>query len=88
MDLLMVVRHLDPQYLAGSVREAKSTCLGYGIQAKQAAHSRPPLALAFLRGSHLATQDPEQENNPGTPGRSQVPQADPPATRLHNSNQR
>jgi hypothetical protein len=27
MDLLMVIRHLDPQYLDGSVREAKSTCV-------------------------------------------------------------
>jgi hypothetical protein len=54
-------------------------------QAKQVAHSGPPLALAFPRGSHSATLDPEQKNNQGTSNKSKVPQADPSTTRLHNS---
>jgi hypothetical protein len=39
----------------------------------QVAHFGPPLALAFSRGSHSATQ---------------VPQAGLPAKRLHNSNKK
>jgi hypothetical protein len=57
-------------------------------QAKQATHTGPPLALAFSRSDHLATRDPKQENNQGTLGRSQVPQADLPVIRLHNSDQK
>jgi hypothetical protein len=59
-------------------------------QAKQATHTGPPppLAKAFPRGGHLATRDPMQENNYGPPCRSQVPQTDPPATRLHNLDKR
>jgi hypothetical protein len=58
-------------------------------QAKQAAHTRPPpLAIAILRGGHLATRDTKQEINQGTLGRSQVPQTDLPATRLHNTDKR
>jgi hypothetical protein len=34
-------------------------------QAKQVAHSGPPLALAFPRGSHSATLDPEQKITKG-----------------------
>jgi hypothetical protein len=49
-------------------------------QAKQDALSGPPLALAFLRSSHSATADSEQENNQETPDKLQVPQADPPVT--------
>jgi hypothetical protein len=48
-------------------------------QAKQDAYTGPLLAVAFLRGSHLATRNPKQENNQGTPCRSQVPQTDLPA---------
>jgi hypothetical protein len=49
----------------------------------------PPLALAFPRCSHSATQNPEEENNHGTPDKSKVPQADlPMTTGLHNLNQR
>jgi hypothetical protein len=55
-------------------------------QAKQATHTGPP--LAFSRSDHLATRDPKQENNQGTLGRSQVPQADLPVIRLHNSDQK
>jgi hypothetical protein len=55
-------------------------------QAKLAAHSGPSLALAFLRSSHSATTDSEQENNQETSDKLQVPQADPPVTGLHNSN--
>jgi hypothetical protein len=48
----------------------------------------PPLVLAFLRSSHPATLDPEQENNQEIRDKSQVSQADMPTTGLHNSNQR
>jgi hypothetical protein len=44
----------------------------------------PPLELAFPRGSHSATADPEQECNKGIPDRLQVPQADQPVIGLHN----
>jgi hypothetical protein len=54
----------------------------------QAAHSGPPLALAFPTSTHSTTADPEQENNQGAPDKSHVPQADIPATGLHHSNQR
>jgi hypothetical protein len=57
-------------------------------QAKQAAHTRPPIAVAFQRDSHLAIRDPKQENNQGIPGRLEVPQTDPPMTRLHNSDKK
>jgi hypothetical protein len=57
-------------------------------QAKQIVHSGPLLVLAFSRSSHSAIPDPEQENNQMTPDKSQVPQADPSMTGLHNSNQR
>jgi hypothetical protein len=82
VDLFRGVRHLGPQYLADNIWEAEWACLGY--------RSRlyipdPALAIVFLTDIHLATQDPKQENNQRTPGRSQVPQIDPPATRLHNS---
>jgi hypothetical protein len=85
MDLLKVVRHSDPQYFAGSVRESKCTRLGYEIRLSRLHTLDPPLALALPRDSHLVTQNPKQENNQGTPSISQVPQADPPAIRLHSS---
>jgi hypothetical protein len=69
MDLLRVVRHLYPRYLAGSVREAKCTHLGYGTRLSRLHTLDPPLALAFTRGSHSATRDPKQENIQGTPDR-------------------
>jgi hypothetical protein len=53
----------DPQYLAASVREAKCTCLRYGIRLSRLHTLDPPLALAFPRSSHTATIDSEQENN-------------------------
>jgi hypothetical protein len=53
-------------------------------QAKWATHSGPSLALAFPRDNHSVTRDPTQENNQGTPGRTQVPQANPLAIRLYN----
>jgi hypothetical protein len=46
-------------------------------QAKQAAQSGPPLALAFPRSSHSATADSEQENNQETSDKLQVSQANP-----------
>jgi hypothetical protein len=75
----------DPQYLLVNVREAKCTRLGYGTRLSWLYTLDPLLALAFLRGSHSATTDPEQENNQGTLDKPQVPQADPPATGLHNT---
>jgi hypothetical protein len=55
-------------------------------QANLAVHSKPLLVLAFLRSSHSVTLDLEQENNQKILHKSQVPQADPHATGLHNSN--
>jgi hypothetical protein len=55
-------------------------------QAKQAAHSGPPLAFAFPRSSHSATTNFEQENNQETLDKLQVSQADPPVIGMHNSN--
>jgi hypothetical protein len=77
-----------PVLSCDSVREAKYTHLGYGTRLSRLYTLDPLLALAFLRSSHSATLDPEQENNQRTPDKSQVPQADPSATGLHNSNQR
>jgi hypothetical protein len=79
MDLLRGICRSDPQYLATSVREAKCTRLGYG--------TKPILSLAFLRGNYSTTPDPKKESSQGL-DKSQVPQADPPVTGLHNSNQR
>jgi hypothetical protein len=86
MALFRGMCRLDPQYSVASVREAKCTHLGYGAKLSRLHTLDPPLALAFLRNSHSVTPDPEQENNQVTPDKSQVPQADPPATGLHNSN--
>jgi hypothetical protein len=86
MVLLRGMCRPDPQYLPGSVREAKCTCLGYGIRLSRLHTLDPPLALAFPRNIHSATADAEQENNQETPDKLQVPQADPPVTGLHNSN--
>jgi hypothetical protein len=88
MDLLRVVRHPDPWYLAGSVRETKCTRLGYGTRLSRLHTLDPTLALAFPRGSHSATRDLGQKNNQGTSDRSHVPQADLSATRLHNSDKK
>jgi hypothetical protein len=82
------VCHLNPQYSAASVREAKCTRLGYRTRLSKMHTLDPPLALAFLRSSDSATPDPEQENNQGTSDNSQVRQASPPMTGLHNSKQR
>jgi hypothetical protein len=70
MSLLRGVHRLDPQYLADSVREVKCTRLEYGIRVSRPHTPVPPLALAFPRSSHSVTQDPEQKNNQGIPGRS------------------
>jgi hypothetical protein len=86
MTLFSGMCHLDPQYSAVSDREAKYTCLGYRARLSRLHTLDPHLALGFPRSSHLATSDPEQENNQGTPDKSQVPQADPPAIELYNSN--
>jgi hypothetical protein len=48
MDLLRVVHHPDLQYLAGSIREVKCTCLGYGTRLSRLHTLDPPLALAFF----------------------------------------
>jgi hypothetical protein len=68
---------LSPQYLAASVREAKCTRLGYRTKLSRLYTLDPLLALAFPGSSHSGTRDPGQENNQGTPDKSQVPQADP-----------
>jgi hypothetical protein len=86
MILLKGMRRLDPQYLGVSIREVKCTRLGYGIRLSRLHTLDPPLALAFLKRSHLATADSEQENNQETLNKLQVPQADPPVIGLHNSN--
>jgi hypothetical protein len=80
------VSYGPPILSCDNVREAKYTRLGYGIRLSRLYTLDPPLALAFLRSSHSSTPDPEQENNQRTPDKSQVPQADPPAIELHNSN--
>jgi hypothetical protein len=59
--------HPDPQYSAASMREAKCTYLGYRTRLSRLHTLDPPLALTFLRSSHPATMDPEQENKQGTP---------------------
>jgi hypothetical protein len=70
MGLLSGVHRLGPQYLAGSIREVKCARLGYGTRLSRLHTLDLPLALAFLRSSHLATWHSKQENNQGTPGRS------------------
>jgi hypothetical protein len=70
MNLLRITHRPNPQYLAGSVREIKCTCLGYRTKLSSLHTLDRPLALAFSRGGHSATRDPEQENNQETPGRS------------------
>jgi hypothetical protein len=75
-----------PVLSCDSVREAKCTCLWYKTSLSRLYTLDPPLALTFLRSSHLATLDPEQENNQMTPDKSHVPQADPPVIVSHNSN--
>jgi hypothetical protein len=69
MVLLRGKRHPDPQYLAANIREVKCTCLGYRtwLSRLHTLDPPPPLALAFLRSSHSATADFEQENNQETP---------------------
>jgi hypothetical protein len=69
MDLLRVMRHLYPRYLASSVREVKCTHLGYGTRLSRLHTPDPPLVLAFTRGSRSATRDPKQKNIQGTPDR-------------------
>jgi hypothetical protein len=59
MDLLMGVRHSDPQYLADNVREVKCAHLGYGSRLSRLHTPVPPLALSFPRSSHSATWDPQ-----------------------------
>jgi hypothetical protein len=86
MVLLRGMRRPDPQYLAISVREAKCTRLGYETRLSRLHTLEPSLALVFPRSSHSATTDSEQENNQETFDKLQVPQADPPVTRLHNLN--
>jgi hypothetical protein len=73
MVLLRGICHPDPQYLAVSVREAKCTRLGYETRQSWPYTLDPPLALAFSRDNHLATPDPEQENNQGIPDSRRYP---------------
>jgi hypothetical protein len=73
-----------PVLSCDSVREVKCTRLGYETMLSRLYTMDLPLALAFSMSSHSAT--PEQENNQRTIDKSQVPQADPSVTGLHNSN--
>jgi hypothetical protein len=57
-------------------------------QAKQAAHTGPPISNSLFKGQPSGNTGPQVENNQGTLGRLQVAQTDPPVTRLHNSNKR
>jgi hypothetical protein len=77
-----------PVLSCDNIREAKCTRLRYGTRLSRLYTLDPLLALAFSWSSHSATPDPEQENNQRTPDKSQIPQADPPVTGLHNSNLR
>jgi hypothetical protein len=56
--LLRGMRHLAPQYLAGSVREVECARLGYETRLSRLHTLDPSLALAFPRSCHLATRDP------------------------------
>jgi hypothetical protein len=73
MVLFRGICHPDLQYLAISIRETKCTRLGYKTRLSRLHSMDPPLALAFLRSSHLVTAGLEQENNQGTPDKLQVP---------------
>jgi hypothetical protein len=77
-----------PVLSCDSVREVKCTLLGYETRLSRLYTLDPLLALAFLRSSHSATPDLEQENNQRTTDKSQIPQADLPTIGLHNPNQR
>jgi hypothetical protein len=67
MVLLRGMCHLDPQYLAVSVRKVRYTHLRYGTRLSSLYTLDLPLDLAFPRSSHSATADSEQENNQETP---------------------
>jgi hypothetical protein len=69
-----------------SVRDAKCTRLVYEIRLSRLYTLDLPLALAFLRSRHAETPDLGEEKNQRTLDKSHVPQADPPATGLYNSN--
>jgi hypothetical protein len=73
-----------------NVREAKCTCGGYGTKLSRlyTLTPPPPVSISFSEEQPFSNTGLEQENNQRTPDKSQVPQADPPATGLHNSNQR
>jgi hypothetical protein len=55
-------------------------------QAKQVAHfgPSPPISISFSKGQLFSNTGPQAENNQVT----QVPQAGPPVTRLHNSDKK
>jgi hypothetical protein len=49
----------DPKYSAVSVRKVECARLGYRTRLSRLHVSNPPLAIAFPRGDHLTTPDPE-----------------------------
>jgi hypothetical protein len=85
--LVQSLRHPGPQYLAIGIRKAKCARLGYETRLSRLYTLDPPLALAFLKGSHSTTLAFEQESSHGMPDRSQVHQLDLlAAPGLHNTN--
>jgi hypothetical protein len=79
------MHRLGHQYLAISVREVRCTRLGYGTRLSKLHTLDPPLAIAVLRGIQQH-RIPIKRITTGPPYRVQVPQADLPATGLHNLN--
>jgi hypothetical protein len=70
----------EPQYSAVNVREVKYTRFGYRTKLSRLHTLNPPFSISFSEEWSFSTPNPEQENNQGTPDKSHVPQADPPAT--------
>jgi hypothetical protein len=67
MDLLRVVRHLYPRYLAGSVREAKCTHLGYGTRLSKLHTLDPLISVSFYEGQPFSNTRPQAGKYPRDP---------------------
>jgi hypothetical protein len=68
--MLRGMRCPGPQYLVGSIREAKCARLGYGTRLSRLHTLNPPLASAFPRSSDSSTPNPKHVNNQRTLDRS------------------